>query len=70
MIHEEQQIHDQILDLKHRLSDQNLDLLPDYSFRIQVLKHYNFVNDDAIVQLKGRVACEVCFSILNLDQYC
>jgi antiviral helicase SKI2 len=64
MIHEEQLIQDQILELKHKLSDQNLELLPDYNFRIQVLKHYTFINEDSIVQLKGRVACEVSLLIL------
>jgi antiviral helicase SKI2 len=69
MIHEEQLIQDQILELKHKISDQNLELLPDYNFRIQVLKHYNFINDDSIVQLKGRVACEVSFTQLITDKY-
>ena len=64
MIFEEQQIHDQILDLKHKISDQNLELLPDYKFRINVLEHYNFINAESIVQLKGRVACEVILSLL------
>jgi antiviral helicase SKI2 len=70
MIHEEQQIQEQILDLKHKMSDQNLELLPDYQFRINVLEHYNFINAESIVQLKGRVACEVIFSLLISDKYC
>ena len=59
MIHEEQLLEEEIFDLKHKLSNQNLELLPDYFFRIDVLKHYDFINDQLLVQLKGRVACEV-----------
>jgi antiviral helicase SKI2 len=41
------------------ISDQNLDLIPDYEQRIEVLKELNFINENSTVQLKGRVACEV-----------
>jgi antiviral helicase SKI2 len=45
--------------LKLALSDQNLELLPDYEQRVDVLKHLQFIDDNATVLLKGRVACEV-----------
>jgi antiviral helicase SKI2 len=41
------------------LSDQNLELLPDYEQRIAVLKELQFIDENQTVQLKGRVACEV-----------
>lgn len=41
------------------ISDQNLDLIPDYEQRIEVLKELKFINENSTVQLKGRVACEV-----------
>jgi superfamily II RNA helicase len=41
------------------LSDQNLELLPDYEQRVAVLKELHFVDDSSTVLLKGRVACEV-----------
>jgi antiviral helicase SKI2 len=41
------------------ISDQNLDLIPDYEQRIEVLKELNFINENSTVQLKGRVACEI-----------
>lgn len=41
------------------MSDQNLQLLPDYEQRIQVLKDLEFIDDQCRVQLKGKVACEV-----------
>jgi antiviral helicase SKI2 len=37
-----------------------LELLPDYHQRIEVLKVLNFIDEAATVQIKGRVACEVC----------
>jgi len=44
------------------ISDQNLDLIPDYEQRIEVLKELKFIDDNSTVQLKGRVACEVRLS--------
>lgn len=41
------------------LSDQNLELLPDYEQRIDVLKDLKFIDENSTVLLKGRVACEV-----------
>ncbi|PBP26654.1 DSHCT domain-containing protein [Diplocarpon rosae] len=38
---------------------QNLQLLPDYEQRIQVLRDLEFVDDSTRVQLKGKVACEI-----------
>lgn len=46
-------------DLKAAISDQNLELLPDYESRIEVLKELRFIDDNSTVLLKGRVACEV-----------
>lgn len=45
--------------LRMALSDQNLELLPDYEQRIAVLKELQFIDENQMVQLKGRVACEV-----------
>ena len=58
----------QVAELAHSLSDQNLELLPDYHNRIQVLKDLAFIDSASIVNMKGRVACEVPV-ILKLDQY-
>jgi antiviral helicase SKI2 len=41
------------------MSDQNLELLPDYEQRVEVLKELGFINETGNVELKGRVACEV-----------
>jgi len=41
------------------MSDQNLELLPDYEQRINVLKDLGFIDENGNVELKGRVACEI-----------
>ncbi|KAJ1923374.1 Antiviral helicase ski2 [Tieghemiomyces parasiticus] len=48
-------------DLRFALSDQNLDLIPDYEQRLEVLRRLRCIDSDggATVQLKGRVACEI-----------
>lgn len=44
------------------MSDQNLQLLPDYEQRIAVLRELGFIDEHARVELKGKVACEVIYS--------
>ena len=58
-IHTQRIIEQQIADLNYKLSDQNLEFLPDYKSKVDVLKELDFINNDSLVQLKGRVACEV-----------
>ena len=41
------------------ISDQNLELVPDYEQRVEVLKELKFLEANSTVSLKGRVACEV-----------
>jgi antiviral helicase SKI2 len=59
MQHDEWQVKENISQLKHLISDQNLQLLPDYEQRVLVLKDLGFVDYECRVQLKGKVACEV-----------
>jgi antiviral helicase SKI2 len=62
MQHDEWQVKENISQLKQLMSDQNLQLLPDYEQRIQVLRELGFIDEQSRVQLKGKVACEVsCF---------
>jgi antiviral helicase SKI2 len=58
-VHKEKTLLASIASLKLALSDQNLELLPDYEQRIGVLKELKFIDENQTVQLKGRVACEV-----------
>lgn len=59
MAHEIHQLNENIFLLKQLISDQNLQLLPDYEQRVTVLKELGFIDENCSVQLKGRVACEV-----------
>ena len=52
------------------LSEQNLELLPDYEQRIEVLKALQFIDDNSTVLLKGRVACEVSHFAFRLATGC
>lgn len=61
MQHDEWQVKENIEQLKMLMSDQNLQLLPDYEQRIRVLQDLDFIDDACRVQLKGKVACEVGF---------
>ncbi|KAI1818663.1 DSHCT domain-containing protein [Poronia punctata] len=59
MCHDQWVIKEHISSLRQALSDQNLQLLPDYEQRIQVLKDLGFIDDHSRIQLKGKVACEI-----------
>jgi len=59
MCHDQWLIQTHIEDLRRTLSDQNLQLLPDYEQRIQVLKDLSFIDEGCRIQLKGKVACEI-----------
>lgn len=62
-----------IANLKLAISDQNLELVPDYEQRVEVLKELKFLEANSTVSLKGRVACEVSclpgFSALGGSRY-
>lgn len=45
--------------LERLISDENLDLLPDYEQRLEVLETLGFIDEKHNVALKGRVACEI-----------
>ncbi|KAL8715641.1 MAG: hypothetical protein Q9225_006361 [Loekoesia sp. 1 TL-2023] len=57
--HDEWLIKENIVQLRQLMSDQNLQLLPDYEQRIAVLKDLEFIDTNSRVQLKGKVACEI-----------
>ena len=61
MCHDEWLIKENISQIRQLMSDQNLQLLPDYEQRIAVLKELDFVDETGRVELKGKVACEVSY---------
>jgi len=52
-------LRNNIANLKLAISDQNLELVPDYEQRVEVLKELKFLEANCTVSLKGRVACEI-----------
>ncbi|TKA63992.1 hypothetical protein B0A55_10121 [Friedmanniomyces simplex] len=59
MEHDVWVIKDNISSIRQLMSDQNLQLLPDYQQRINVLKDLGFIDENSRVELKGKVACEI-----------
>ncbi|KAI0050634.1 antiviral helicase [Auriscalpium vulgare] len=59
ILHAEKILRQRISELKLAISDQNLELVPDYEQRIEVLKELKFIDQNSTVSLKGRVACEI-----------
>lgn len=59
LVHAHRRLQAQIDNLKMTISDQNLELLPDYQQRVEVLRTMSYIDDIGTVQLKGRVACEI-----------
>ncbi|KAJ0987857.1 hypothetical protein J5N97_006213 [Dioscorea zingiberensis] len=45
--------------LKFQMSDEALKQMPDFQGRIDVLKEIHCIDSDLVVQIKGRVACEM-----------
>lgn len=64
IMHAERVLRSNIADLKLAISDQNLELVPDYEQRVEVLKELKFLEANSTVSLKGRVSCEVSLSAL------
>ncbi|KAH9503389.1 Helicase SKI2W [Bulinus truncatus] len=52
-------LRDEYKHLMYMLSDESLQLLPEYAQRVEVLKRLECINSDSTVQLKGRVACQM-----------
>ncbi|OBA19905.1 antiviral helicase [Metschnikowia bicuspidata var. bicuspidata NRRL YB-4993] len=52
-------IEKKIENLNLLISDENLELLPDYEQRLRVLEQLDFIDKNQNVVLKGRVACEI-----------
>jgi antiviral helicase SKI2 len=59
MAHDQWIIKEKIDGIRQLMSDQNLQLLPDYEQRISVLKDLGFIDENSRVELKGKVACEI-----------
>ncbi|KAF2863754.1 antiviral helicase [Piedraia hortae CBS 480.64] len=59
MEHDVWLIREHIESIRQLMSDENLQLLPDYEQRVRVLQELGFVDAQSRVELKGKVACEI-----------
>lgn len=50
---------EEVNDLKFKMSDEALQQMPDFQGRIDVLKEIGCIDNELVVQIKGRVACEM-----------
>ncbi|KAM0025894.1 putative RNA helicase [Helianthus debilis subsp. tardiflorus] len=50
---------DEVNTLKFQMSDEALQQMPDFQGRIDVLKEIGCIDSDLVVEIKGRVACEM-----------
>lgn len=58
-LHKQNDLKQNIEALQSLMSDENLELLPDYEQRLAVLHSLGFIDENQNVVLKGRVACEI-----------
>ncbi|XP_062218251.1 DExH-box ATP-dependent RNA helicase DExH11 isoform X2 [Phragmites australis] len=59
LMREQKKYKDQMNELKYEMSDEALQQMPEFQGRIDVLKVIHYIDSDLVVQLKGRVACEM-----------
>lgn len=50
---------EEVNELRYQMSDNALQQMPDFQGRIDVLKQIGCIDDDLVVRIKGRVACEM-----------
>lgn len=58
-LREQARLREHIESLNLLISDENMELLPDYNQRLEVLEQLEFIDANQNVMLKGRVACEI-----------
>ena len=58
-IERESRLREKLRHIERVLSDENLDLFPDFTKKLGILRALEYTSDADVVQLKGRVACEV-----------
>lgn len=59
LLKEQKRYKEEVNALKYQMSDEALQQMPDFQGRIDVLKEIQCVDSDLVVQIKGRVACEM-----------
>ncbi|CAN6471442.1 unnamed protein product [Victoria cruziana] len=59
LLKEQHKNREEVNALRYQMSDEALQQMPDFQGRIDVLKEIGCIDDDLVVQMKGRVACEM-----------
>ncbi|XP_031486566.1 DExH-box ATP-dependent RNA helicase DExH11 isoform X1 [Nymphaea colorata] len=59
LLKEQHKHREEVNALRYQMSDEALQQMPDFQGRIDVLKEIGCIDDDLVVQIKGRVACEM-----------
>jgi len=60
-MHKRKKLQHSIDQLRFMLSTEHLQLMPEFHMRLEVLRRLNYIDSSNAVQLKGRVAREVCW---------
>ena len=61
-------VKEEIERMEYLCSEASLALLPDYNCRISVLRELQYIDNNKVVQLKGRVGCEMGSNELILTE--
>jgi len=67
-VYEVMSVRDEIDRMEYLCSEASLALLPDYNCRIAVLRQLQYIDNNKVVQLKGRVGCEMGSNELILTE--
>lgn len=69
LIHHQHKLKQRISRLQFEMSDASLQQMPEYHQRMEVLKHMGYVDQERVVQMKGRVMCELnsCDELLGSE---
>uniref|UniRef100_A0A6T7WV57 ATP-dependent RNA helicase Ski2/MTR4 C-terminal domain-containing protein n=1 Tax=Pyramimonas obovata TaxID=1411642 RepID=A0A6T7WV57_9CHLO len=69
LIAKRRQLAERVRELQYRMSDQALQQMPDYHMRVRVLQEMGYIDDEKVVQMKGRVMCELnsCDELLGSE---
>ncbi|CAJ0761698.1 19731_t:CDS:10 [Entrophospora sp. SA101] len=60
LIHETMSLEKNLNELLHTITGKNLELMPEYEQRIEVLKYLKYIDEKtSVVQLRGQVACKI-----------
>jgi len=59
LVYQHRRIKERIQQLKYEVSDAALQQLPEYHQRMQVLEQLGYIDEEKVVQMKGRVMCEL-----------